>query len=72
MVETRLSSGFSPKILFPGKRAILGLKMARPHNFLSVLRIFLKFYIMKGAKRYMGIKLMVFLKKFSFGANGPF
>ena len=27
---------------------------------------------MKGAKKYMELILMVFVKKFSFGANGPF
>ena len=34
------------------------------------MRSFLKFCTMKGAKWYMEIILMV-LKKFSFGANGP-
>ena len=31
---------FSGKILFRGKRAIFGLKMAHPHNFGSALSIF--------------------------------
>ena len=45
------------------ERAILGLKMVRPHNFGSTLKIFLKFCTMEGAKRYTEIILMVFLKK---------
>ena len=49
------------------KRAVLGLKMAHPHNSGSVLRIFLKFCRIKGANRYMKILLVVFLEKNSFG-----
>ena len=40
------------------KWAILGLKMAHPHNSGSALRIFLKFYRMKEADRYMKILLV--------------
>ena len=50
------------------KWAILGLKMAYPHNSGSALRIFLKFCRMKGANRYMKILLVVFREKKSFGA----
>ena len=64
-------SDFSEKILIQGKWAILGLKTARAHNFGSALRIFLKFCTMERVKRYMEI-IIVFLKKFSFEANGPF
>ena len=39
-----------------------GLKMACCHNSGSALRTFLKFCIMKGAKIYMKISLMVFQK----------
>ena len=45
------------------KSAILGPKMAHPHNSGSVLRIFLKFCRMKGANRYMKILLVVFREK---------
>ena len=46
MNATRLTN-VSEKILFQGKQAILGLKLAFPHNFGSALRI----CTMKGAKR---------------------
>ena len=72
MSATSFINGFSEKILFLGKRATLGPKMACPHNFGFAVRIFLEFCIMIGAKKYMEIILMVFLKIFSFGANGPF
>ena len=51
------------KILFQGKWAILGLKMACPRNSGSALRIFLKFCIVTGAKRFIEIILMVFILK---------
>ena len=51
------------------KWAILGPKMAHPHNSGSALRIFLKFCRMKGANRYMKILLVVFREKNSFGAR---
>ena len=57
---------------FCEKNVILAPKMMHPHNSGSTLRIFFKFRIMKGAERYMELILMVFLKKFSFRANGPF
>ena len=38
----------------------------------STWRIFLKFCTMKGAKRYMELILIVFLKKTLFGTNGLF
>ena len=73
MNVTRFSSRFSEKILFPGKRVILGIKMVRPHNFGSAVRIFLKFCTMKGTKRYIKLILMVFLKKkFWLGLVGHF
>ena len=49
MKETRLINRFSEKISYLGKWAILGPKMAHPHNSGSAGRIFLKFYTMKGA-----------------------
>ena len=51
-----------------GERAILGAKMVLPYNSGSTLRVFLKFYTIKGTKRYMELTSMVFLKKFSVGA----
>ena len=60
---TELSNGFSEKNIFLGKQAILGLKMVWPHNLGSAHRVFLKFCIMEGTKRYMEIILMGFLKK---------
>ena len=74
MNAIRFTDGFSEKILFPGKQAILGLKMVHLLNSGSTLRIFLlllKFCIMKGTKGYMEIILMVFLKKY-FGQIGHF
>ena len=50
------------------KWAILGPKMAHPHNSGSALRIFLKICRMKGANRFMKILLVVFREKNSFGA----
>ena len=65
MIGTSFSHVFSDKILFPGKRAILGLKMGCLHNFVSALRSFLKFCKMKGVKKYMEIILMFFSEKSS-------
>ena len=42
--------------------------MAHPHNSGQALRIFLKFYRMKGDNRYMEVLLVVFQEKSSFGA----
>ena len=50
------------------KWAILGPKMAYPHNSGLALRIFKKFCRMKGTIRYMKILLVVFREKNSFGA----
>ena len=54
------------------KWVILGPKMAHPHNSGPALRIFLKFYRMKGANRYMEVLLVVFQEKSSFGAIWSF
>ena len=51
------------KILFRTNWAILGPKMAHPHNSGLALRIFLKFCRMKGANRQMKLMLMIFFKK---------
>ena len=59
---------FLPKNFIQDKWAILGPKMAHPHNSGSALRIFLKFCRMKGANRYMKILLVVFREQNSFGA----
>ena len=64
MKETRLINRFSEKISYLGKWAILGPKMAHPHNSGSAGRIFLKFYTMKGANRYIRTILIIFQKKF--------
>ena len=51
MKETRLINRFSEKNSHLGKWAILGPKIAHPHNSGSTGRIFLKFCTMKGANR---------------------
>ena len=61
------NNGLFQKIFVHDKWAILGPKMAHPHNSGSALRIFLKFSRMKGANRYMKILLVVSLEKNSFG-----
>ena len=71
MNATRCINGFSGKIIFRGKRAILGLKMAHPHNLGSALMIFLKFCTMEGAKSYIEI-ILFFLKKNHLGQIGYF
>ena len=68
MKEIRLINRFSEKNSHLGKWAILGPKIAHPHNSGSTGRIFLKFCRMKGANRYMKILLVVFREKKSFGA----
>ena len=50
MKETRLINKF-PATSHLGKWAILGPKMAHPHNSGSAGRVFLKFYPMKRANR---------------------
>ena len=62
------NNGLYRKNSVQDKWAILGPKMAHPHNSGSALRIFLKFCRMKGANRYMKILLVVFREKNSFGA----
>ena len=47
---SRFTNGFSKKICH-GKRVILSLKMAHPHNFESALRIFFEFCTVKEAER---------------------
>ena len=46
----------------------LGPKMGYPRNSGLALRIFLNFYRMKGANRYMKILVVVFQEKNSFWA----
>ena len=46
--------------------AILSPKMAHPHDSVSTVRIFLKFFVMKGADSYIEV-LLVFREKISFG-----
>ena len=70
MNATKFTNEFSEKNYFGGETGLLGLKMVHPHNFGSVLRIFLKFCTMQEAKRY--IELMVFLKKSHLGQMGYF
>ena len=48
------------KIFVQDKWAILGLKMAHPHNSGPALKLFLKFCRMKGANGYMKMLLVVF------------
>ena len=46
---------FSEENLILDKWAILDLKMVRPDNSESILRMFLKFCTVKGAKRHMDL-----------------
>ena len=69
-VYENYNDGFSEKILILGKWFILVLKLVHPHKSGSALRIFLNFSTMKGVKRYIKVVLVVFLKKFTFGADG--
>ena len=63
---------FAKKNFVQGKWAILGPKMAHPHNSELALRIFFKFCTMKGADRYMKILLAVFRGKNHLGQFGLF
>ena len=63
MNQTSFTNGFYEKSILRGKWAILGLKMVYALNFGSAVRIFLNFCTMIGAKKYMKIILMAFLKK---------
>ena len=71
-MQQALLIGFLKKIIFRGKEAIFGLKMACPHHFCSSVRIFLKFCQLKGTERYMENVLMAFVKKFPIRANGRY
>ena len=46
-----------------GQMGYFGPEIAHPRNSRSALRIFLKFYWMKGADRYMKSLLVVFQEK---------
>ena len=61
-------NGLYQKIFVQDKWAIFGPKMAHSHNSGSAVRIFVTFYRMKGADRYVKILLVVFREKKSFGA----
>ena len=63
MLDESNNNGLYQKKFVHDKWAILGPKMAHPHNSVLVLRIFLKFCRMKGANRYMKILLVVFRAK---------
>ena len=56
-----------PKKLCLGQMGHLRPKMVHPHNSGSTVRIVLQCCTIKGAKRDMGIILMVFLKKIDLG-----
>ena len=65
--------GFSEKSFVQRKWATLGMKMMHPYNFGSILRIVLKFWEMKGAKRFMENHFNGLLgKKIFLGVNGLF
>ena len=57
------NNGLYRKNSVQDKWAILGPKMAHPHNSGLAQRIVLKFCRMKGANRYMKILLVVFFRK---------
>ena len=63
-------NSFSEKILIWSKWANLGPKMAHLHSSGSTLRIILKLCTTKGAKRYMELKLMIFLRNSHLGQMG--
>ena len=48
-------NNFSEENLILDKWAILDLKMVRPDNSESILRMFLKFCLVKGSKRHMDL-----------------
>ena len=49
-----------------------GPENGKSHNAGSALRVFKKFFWMKGANRYMKILLVLFQEKSSFGAIWSF
>ena len=61
-IDESNNNGLYQKKFVHDKWAILGPKMAHPHNSGSALRILLKFCRMKGVNRYMKI-LLSFEKK---------
>ena len=67
----RVNSSYQ-KIFVQGKWAILGMKMAHPHNSGSVVRIVLQFCIMEVAKRDVEINDFSEKKKSYLGRFGLF
>ena len=67
-VDERNDNYLYKKKFVQGKWAVLGPKMGYPRNSGLALRIFLNFYRMKGANRYMKILVVVFHEKNSFWA----
>ena len=63
MKEARLINRFSEKNSHLGEWAILGPKIAHPHNSGSAGRIFFKIWAMKEGKRKMRVILKIFKKK---------
>ena len=73
MKGTRLLTGFLKKFLIVANKPFMAQKMVHPHNSGSAVRIFKKFFTIKGASRYMKIMFLIFSKKENcFGAKGPF
>ena len=69
LVDESNDNALYQKKIVHHKRVILGTKMAHPHNSGWAQRMFLKFFGMKGANRYMKILLVVFREKKSFWDN---
>ena len=69
MKGTRVISRFSEKNLVVANKPFMAQKMVHPHNSGSAGRIFLNFFTIKGASRFMKILFVIFFKKNLFGAK---
>ena len=56
--ESNNNNGLYQKKFVQERWAILSPKMAHPHNSVSTVRIFLKFFVMKGADSYIEVLLV--------------
>ena len=70
--EQGLLTGFLKKILVVANKPYMAQKMVHPHNAGSAARIFLKFFTIKGASRYVKIMFIIFPKKSCLGQRDHF
>ena len=63
IIDESNNNGLYQKKIIQDKWAILGSKMVHPHNSGLAIRIYLQFWRMKGANRYMDILLVIFREK---------